>query len=64
MRELEKFVKRLTALYNHPLDISGAREIVNEIKNRKNTNHVTHVVVCNKCECKCNGVKLKLALTY
>ena len=31
MRELEKFVKRLTALYNRPLDISGARKIVNEI---------------------------------
>lgn len=31
MRELEKFVERISALYNRPLDIVGAREIVNEI---------------------------------
>ena len=40
MRELEKFVERISALYNRPLDIAGAREIVNEKKidlNKKDT---------------------------
>lgn len=31
MRELEKFAEHISSLYNHPLDIIGAREIVNEI---------------------------------
>ena len=31
MRELEKFVERISALYTRPLDIEGARDIINEI---------------------------------
>lgn len=31
MKDLEKFAERISSLYNHPLDIAGAREIVNEI---------------------------------
>lgn len=32
MRELEKFAERIAVLYNSPLDIGRAREIVNEMK--------------------------------
>ena len=29
-----------------------------EIKNRENTNHITHIIVCNKSECQSYCVKL------